>query len=58
MSFIINFVVNLFFFFVMIIRVVVELSVDVRKIGREREWMCVYNKVESEKDVFIYFEVF
>lgn len=42
----------------MIIRVVVELSVDVRKIGREREWMCVYNKVESEKDVFIYYEVF
>lgn len=39
-------------------RAVAESSADARKTGREREWTRVYNKVESEKDVFTHLEVF
>lgn len=58
-SFTINFVANLFVFFLaMTTRAVAESSADARKTGREREWTRVYNKVESEKDVFTHHEVF
>lgn len=47
-----------FFFLAMTTRAVAESSADAWKTGREREWTRVYNKVESEKDVFTHLEVF
>ena len=46
------------FFLAMTTRAVAESSADAWKTGREREWTRVYNKVESEKDVFTHLEVF
>lgn len=48
----------MFFFLAMTTSAVAESSADARKTGREREWTRVYNKVESEKDVFTHLEVF